>query len=123
MLAAVNQTRATGTSCPGGGGGQVVPALTYDATLEPGAREYAWEAAHQNWTPNGGCNGRTALDRITEVGATSIWKTFGATSPQDSIAMLVAFMPACTEIMSASNTAFAAAGAHDLITSHAIVLR
>jgi hypothetical protein len=123
MLAAVNQARTNGVACPGGGGGASVPALVYDAALEPGAREYAWEAAHQSWTPNGGCNGRTAVERIQAAGAMSGWKAFGASSGTDAVATLLAFMPACNQIMNASYTALGAAGAYDAITSHALMLR
>jgi hypothetical protein len=123
IIAAVNTARQMGVTCTSGGGGQVVSMLAYDATLEAGAREFAWEAAHQDWGPTAGCNGRTAVERVAAYGASSGWKTFDASSSDDAVAMLLAFAPACPELMRASNTMIGAAAAHDAITSHAIMLR
>ena len=123
MLAAVNEARATGITCPGGAGGQMLPPLTYDGSLEPTAREWAWEAAHQGWTPADGCNGRSAEDRVAAAGVSSIWKAFGATTASEGAAMLIAFGPACAAIMDTENTSFAGTGAHDMIDCHAIVLK
>lgn len=123
MLTAINNARTTGTMCPGTSMIVTAPALTYDTGLEVTAREWAWEAAHQDWGPADACNGRLAVDRVGAAGATSAWKAFGATSGAEGIAMLLAFAPACAQMMSASNTRFAGVGAYDLITAHAIVLR
>jgi hypothetical protein len=123
MLSALNQARTNGTRCPGAAGTVTAPALVYDQTLEPAAREWAWEAAHENWTSPDGCNGRTATERIAAVGATSGWKAFAASSGGNAITMLLAYGPACTELMKASNTRFAGVGAHDAITAHAIMLK
>jgi hypothetical protein len=122
IIASVNAARQMGVTCASGGG-QVVGVLAYDATLEAGAREFAWEAAHQNWAATDGCNGRTGFDRLAAYGASSVWKTFDASSSNDAVAQLLAFDPACPELMRASNTRIGAAAAHDLITSHAIMLR
>jgi hypothetical protein len=123
VIAAVNNARQMGVTCPSGGGGQVVDLLAYDATLEAGAREFSWEAAHQEWAATDGCNGRTGVERLAAYGASSGWKTFDASSSSDAVATLLAFAPACPELMRASNTMIGAAAAHDVITSHAIMLR
>ncbi|HEY5948855.1 MAG TPA: CAP domain-containing protein [Kofleriaceae bacterium] len=123
MLTAINQARANGTICPGSTATQTAPALAYDPALEPAAREWAWEAAHEDWAASDSCNGRAGVDRVVAAGATSAWKAFGSASGTDAIAALLAFQPACDEMMKASNTQFAAAAAYDLITAHAIMLR
>jgi uncharacterized protein YkwD len=125
MLAALNQARTTGVMCPGSGTVTTAPPLTYDPTIEPTAREWAWEAAHENWIPADSCNGRTALDRITAagLGTGSAWKVFDSASPTDAINMLLAYNVSCPNLMTPSVTKFAAAAAHDLITSHAVALR
>lgn len=123
MLAALNQARTNGRVCPGGTVTLTGPALVYDPTLEPTAREWAWEAAHEDWQPANGCNGRTSEDRLALVGATSGWKTFAAASPADAIEMLLAYSFACPELMRATNTQFAGAAAYDVIVSHSIMLR
>lgn len=123
LLTAANQARATGVMCPGTSTVMTAPALVYDVTYEPTAREWAWEAAHENWIPADACNGRTALQRVTTANAASIWKVFAASSPSNAIAMLLADATACPNVMTASNTKLGAAAAHDLITSHAVVFR
>jgi cysteine-rich secretory family protein len=123
MLAALNQARTNGRICPGDTATLSAAPLVYDATLEPAAREWAWEAAHENWGPANGCNGRTSTDRVAAAGATSAWKTFSAASPADAIEMLLDTSFACPELMKATNTKFAGAGAYDVIVSHAIMLK
>ncbi len=123
MLTALNQARATGVTCPGATSAITAPALVYDAVIEPTAREWAWEAAHETWYPADACNGRTAFDRVTAAGLASAWKVFGSTSPADAINMLLADASACPNVMSSSVTEFAGAAAHDAITSHAVVFR
>jgi len=123
MLATINQARTQGTMCPGGGMTLTAPALTYDTALEVVAREWAWEAAHENWGPPDSCNGRLASDRLGTVGASSGWKSFGGTTGPEGAAALIAFMPACNQIMNPSNTLLGAAAAYDVINAHAIMLR
>ena len=123
MLTALNQARMTGVMCPGAGSVTTAPALIYDATIEPTAREWAWEAAHESWIPADSCNGRTGLDRVTAAGLASAWKVFNATSPADAINMLLVDPGACPNLMTSSVTELGAAAAHDAITSHAVVFR
>jgi hypothetical protein len=123
MLVALNQFRATGTICPGETMTRTGPPLTHDGSLEPFAREWAWEAAHQEWFSIDSCNGRPAGDRLTAIGASSGWRTFDKPSPMDAIATLLAYEPSCPLLMSTSNTRLATAGAHDVSTSHTVVLR
>ncbi|HEY5925553.1 MAG TPA: hypothetical protein VIV11_27900 [Kofleriaceae bacterium] len=123
LVSAVNIARVNGATCPGGGGVQMAPALTYDAALEPTAREWAWETAHLGWVISDGCNGRTATDRVTDAGASSGWKVYGATSPMMALSFLLADMASCNAIMNATNTMAGAAGAHDVMDAYAIFLR
>jgi hypothetical protein len=123
MLVAINQARATAKTCPGGGGGTALPALVYDTAMEPAAREWAWESAHGNWMSPDACNGRVGIDRVRAVGGSSGWKAFNAANGANGAAMLIAYGPACREIMNASRTAFAGAGAHDILDAHAMMLR
>lgn len=122
LLAAVNQARTMGTQCPGGTM-TTAAALVYEPALEPLAREWAWETAHESWTDNVGCNGRSYFDELTAVGAVSGWKTFGATTAANAIGFLLAEQPSCDSIMSASISQLGAAGAHDILDGHVIVLR
>lgn len=125
MLAALNQARMNGVMCPGSGMVTTAPPLAYDTTIEPMAREWAWEAAHENWIPADSCNGRSALDRIIAagLGSGSAWKVFDAASPADAINMLLVDTTACPNVMTPSVTKLGAAAAHDLITSHGVALR
>lgn len=123
MLTALNNARVNGFQCPGTGAPVTAPALVYDTTYEPTAREWAWEAAHENWIPADACNGRTALSRVTVAGAQSIWKVFDSATGQDAITMLLNYSISCPNLMAAVNTKLAGAVSRDVIVSHAIVLR
>ena len=123
LLAAVNQARTNGTMCPGGGGMQIRPALVYDTSLEPFAREVAWETAHESWTNNVGCNGRSFSDQLTMLGAAALWKVYGAATPGDAIGFLLGMMGSCNSIMAAGITQLGGAGAYDALNAHTIVLR
>lgn len=123
MMAALNAARTMGRQCPGTTMVVTAPAVTYDMTLLPMAQEYAWEAAHENWTLLNACNGRIASERFAAGGASTGWKAFGATDGPNAIAMLLAFGPGCQALMNPANTMFAGTGAYDVITAHAVMMR
>ena len=123
MLSALNTARMNGVTCPGSPTAVTAPALVYDASFDAAAREWAWEGAHESWTAADACNGRFASDRVKTAGASSIWKSFATGSGADAIASLLAYAPACAEMIASTNTKFAGASAYDMITAHAIVLR
>ena len=89
MFATINQARVQGFMCPGAPTAVTAPALTFDTGLEVGAREWAWEAAHEDWAPADACNGRLASDRVTAAGASSGWKSFGGTTGSAGAMMLL----------------------------------
>lgn len=123
LMAAINQARTGGTMCPGGGATQTAAALVYEPALEPFARELAWETAHTNWLGSVGCNGRSYADQRAMLGASAYWKVFNASSAQGAIAYLLGSAGSCNSIMDVAATQLGAAGAHDVIDAHVIVLR
>ena len=123
LVALIDQTRTAGFMCttmP-----MTQPALALDPTLEPGAREWAWELAHHRYFDAAGsaCNGRTVADREAAGGFTGYVTASGYTAAQDALTAWLADPTQCEILMSPVPTQVFVAIARDATTGFVVVLR
>ncbi|HEU0031256.1 MAG TPA: CAP domain-containing protein [Kofleriaceae bacterium] len=126
LIQLINNTRTQGFKCPGVAGGAVTrPPLTVDPALQPAAREWAWEIAHQNFFMNDGsaCNGRTATQREASGGFTAYISSFGFPDVQATFNDWLSAGSTCQVLMSDLNTTMSVGVAFDLQKGYAFVLK
>jgi uncharacterized protein YkwD len=124
LVTAINQARTGGTKCPGMAR-TTVPALTPDATMLPGARENAWEIAHQGFFMVNGtmCNGRTLGDLFTEYGFSGQTSQVDGSTPAAAVTGWLSSASLCPIVMNASITAIGPAVAHDMHAAYIVRYR
>jgi hypothetical protein len=113
LRTAINAARTGGTSCPGGGGPQFAPALAVDTTMQPGAREYAWEIAHHDIHLNDACNGRTFAERQAPYGGNGGLSQSVAPTAADAVALWSSDVTLCPVLMLTGRTQLAVGVAID----------
>ena len=125
LLMRINEARAAGIDCPGGGGAVTGPALVLTASLVPGAREFAWEFAHHQHQPGSStsCNGRTSLSRINAAGGTgAVSYTGTGTTPQTALSSWLASATLCPIVASTSFTRVGIGVAYDARQGYGVIV-
>ena len=123
LVALINQTRTAGFQCASMV--ETAPELAIDATMQPSAREWAWELAHQQFfDPSGGaCNGRSLADREAAAGFAGYLSASGYTTVQDVLAAWLADPAQCAIVMSPVPTQIFVAIGRDVDAAYIIELR
>lgn len=125
LMNMINATRTAGKKCPGPGGILTAPALTIDPTLQPPAREWAWEIAHQNyWMSDGSaCNGRTYQQREVQGGFTQYITAYGFPDVTATFNDWLSNQTTCDLVMDANLTTMNVAVAFDLQKGYIFVIK
>lgn len=116
LIAEVNARRTAGVTCPGDTM-RTAPALSLDTTMQPGAREYAWEIGHHQYYAGDGisCNGRTFAMRQDAHGANGGTSYSSPTSLTANavVASWLSSASLCPVVMLTSRTQLAVGVVHD----------
>lgn len=120
----INNARTQGFTCPGAA--KVTrTAFILDDALKPGAREWVWELAHQDFFNNGNyCNGRTLGDRKALGGDfTGYLLASGYTTVQAAFDSWMTSATLCPIVMSGAATRASIAVALDTTTGFIITMK
>jgi hypothetical protein len=113
LRSAINAARTGGTMCPGDGSPRFALALAVDTTMQPGAREYAWEIAHHKVHMDMACNGRTFAERQATYSANGGLSHSSAASAAAAVASWSATSTLCPVLMLTGRTQLAVGVAID----------
>lgn len=113
LRAEINLARTSGTMCPGDGAPRFASVLAVDTTMQPGAREYAWEIAHHEIHTNMACNGRSFVERQATYGGSGGLSHSTAVSAAAAVASWRATAALCPVLMNTARTQLAVGVALD----------
>ncbi len=113
LRAAINMARTGGTTCSGDAAARFASALAVDTTMQPGAREYAWEIAHHEFHMNMACNGRSFVERQATYGANGGLSHPLAVTAAGAVASWSASSTLCPVMMTTGRTQLAVGVALD----------
>lgn len=125
VLMLVNEARARGIACAGRDPVVLGP-LTLDDGMLAGARERAWELAHQEQSAAGpACNGRSTAEIAAEVGAGAVLlyrDPDGTRRPSDAVSAWIG-AGVCLSLIDPAMTSAAVAVAYDADRGFALFVR
>jgi hypothetical protein len=128
-MTAINAARTGGTTCPGDASPRFAAALTATTTMTPGAREYAWELAYEQYAMGNGasCNGRTFAQRqqtYSANGGLSLYSNTGAfVDLMGVVNVWRTNATLCPVLMNTSSTQCSTAVARDALDSYVMWLK